>query len=704
MDGLLAKIREVDLVEHHFFGKKGILDLEKKLEAGGGLLGPRERFETRSLLGMAYLNYGEIARGIETLEGVYRGVKQMGAPDGIRAKAAFDLGLAYFRLAETENCCAVNAPESCILPLRGAAIHSKRRGSEMALKYFLEAAEVGQEDRKVLLASTWFLNLAAMTLGEHPSAVVEALRLPEKLFTEEGESPKFRNVAAERGVDWQSLAGGVLAEDFDGDGDLDLVVSSWDSAESMRYYENRGADGGFVERSEEAGFSRTLGGLHLVQADYDNDGDVDFLVLRGAWLMGRGKHPNSLMRNEGGGVFCDVTFESGIGDEHWPTQTAAWADYDNDGDVDLYVGNETAGGIQAPCQLFRNEGNGTFVDVAEEAGVTNMRWAKGVAWGDFDGDQFPDLVVSNYEGANRFYRNLRDGRFEDVAGETGTTLPLKSFPVWTWDSNNDGSLDFFVSSYSGNVATYVLYSQGGQAKGMDFTGHYRGDGSGRFENVAISEGLTAPMATMGSSFGDLDNDGWLDFYLGTGEPNIAVVLPNQLFMNQGGAGFKERTMASGLGHLQKGHAVAFADFDEDGDLDVFEQMGGASRVDEFRDALYENGGKPDTHWIKVQLVGTESNRSGIGARICVRVRGRDGEKRSIYRWVGGGSSFGGNPLRQHVGIGGAEEVELLEVYWPTSDLTDTFLGVGVDRTVVVTEGERELGEVVASPWSLVPSQ
>lgn len=702
MAAILKGIRERDLVENPFFGRKTVTDLEKQLECGGEGIDPRERLGTLAKLGMALLNYGDNAAAIEKLSGVYEDAKRMGAPEGVRARTAFDLGMAYFRLAETENCCAINAPESCILPLRGAAVHTKRGGAEAALSLFREsfAAATTSRDQKLQLESMWFVNLAAMTLGEYPESVPEAMRMPTRLFEEEGPVPKFRNVAAALGVDRLSLAGGVLAEDFDGDGDLDLVVSSWDSSEQMRYYDNRGGAGGFVERSEEAGFSESFGGLQLVQADYDNDGDVDFLVLRGAWLREEGKIPNSLMRNEGGGVFRDVTFESGLGAEHWPTQAAAWADYDNDGDLDLYVGNETTRALRAPSQLFRNEGDGTFVDVAEAAGVENLRMAKGVAWGDFDGDRDADLVVSNYGGANRLYQNLGDGTFKDVADEAGTALPRLSFPVWTWDANNDGLLDFFISAYNANVATYVLYAQGGRARGLDLSGHYRGDGNGGFENVAIESGLSAPMGTMGSSLGDLDNDGWLDFYLGTGEPNIAVVIPNQLFMNQRGERFEERTMASGLGHLQKGHAVAFADLDEDGDLDVFEQMGGARRVDEFRDALFENPGVPGTHWIKVKLVGKESNRSGIGARICVRVRGEDGKRRSIYRWVGGGSSFGGNPLRQHIGIGGAEEVDLLEVYWPTSGVTDTFLSVAVDRSLVVTEGVKELGEQVLESWKL----
>ena len=147
-------------------------------------------------------------------------------------------------------------------------------------------------------------------------------------------------------------------------------------------------------------------GLNLLQADYDNDGDLDIYVLRGAWLGQAGRHPDSLLRNDGKARFRDATFDAGLGEAHYPTQTAAWADYDNDGDLDLYVGNEVF-----PCRLFRNNGDGSFTDVAEFAGVTNDDVAKAVVWGDYDGDRYPDLYVSNFGGPNRLYHNNGDGTF-----------------------------------------------------------------------------------------------------------------------------------------------------------------------------------------------------------------------------------------------------------------------------------------------------
>ena len=181
------------------------------------------------------------------------------------------------------------------------------------------------------------------------------------------------------------MCGGAIADDFDSDGYLDIVVSTWGTRGQIRFFRNN-RDGTFTERTAEAGLLGLYGGINLVQADYDNDGDVDLLVLRGAWLRADGRHPNSLVRNNGDGTFTDVTFDAGLGEVHYPSPTAAWGDYDNDGDLDLYVGNESTPALVAPSQLFRNNGDGTFTDVAEAAAVRNFRYAKAAVWGDYNGD------------------------------------------------------------------------------------------------------------------------------------------------------------------------------------------------------------------------------------------------------------------------------------------------------------------------------
>ena len=215
-----------------------------------------------------------------------------------------------------------------------------------------------------------------MTIGGYPVDVPPLFLVPPSVFQSPITFPYFTNVAPPLGLNTFNMCGGVVVDDFDGDNYLDIFTTTWDTAESARWFRNN-RDGTFVDRTVEAGLAGIHGGLNAVSADYDNDGHLDVLILRGAWLGSSGQHPNSLLRNRGDGTFTDVTFESGLGDVYYPTQTAAWADYDSDGDLDLYIGNEDTPDITAPCQLFRNNGDGTFVDVADEAGVQDRLFAKG---------------------------------------------------------------------------------------------------------------------------------------------------------------------------------------------------------------------------------------------------------------------------------------------------------------------------------------
>jgi hypothetical protein len=194
--------------------------------------------------------------------------------------------------------------------------------------------------------------------------------------------------------------------------------------------------------------------------------------------------------------------------------------------------------------------------------------------------------------------------------------------------------------------------------------------------------------TMGASFGDLDNDGWLDVYLGTGDSTYQALLPNRMFRNDRGARFQDVTTAGDFGHLQKGHAVAFADLHRTGFEDVFEEMGGAQPGDAFQSALYKNPGNGN-HWITLRLEGVRSNRAAFGAKVRVTIM-ENGKRRSIYRTVGFASSFGGNPLEQHVGIGAATVVEEVEVTWPASGIVDRMHDIQVDKRYTLREGEGKL--------------
>ena len=529
-----------------------------------------------------------------------------------------------------------------------------------------------------------------MAVGAWPEGVAEAQRIPAAAFESEYDLGRFVDVAPELGVDAFGLCGGSIVEDFDGDGHLDIVTSTSDPAGPLHFFRNTG-QGGFEDRSAASRLDDQLGGLNCLGADYDNDGDTDVLVLRGAWLHDEGRIRNSLLRNEGG-TFLDVTRAAGLAEPACPTQAACFGDFDGDGDLDLYVGNEARPQTPSPhddypAQLFWNGGDGTFAEGGAEAGVTNGLYAKGVAAGDCDNDGDLDLYVSNV-GPNRLYRNGGDGSFEEVAAELGVVQPdVRSFACWFFDYQNDGWLDLFVAAYkttlSDVAASYLDLPHGGVPPRL-----YRNRGEeGGFDDVAEEAGLNRPWLPMGAGFGDLDSDGWLDFYLATGDPGYETLTPNVMLRNDGGKRYQDVTTSGGFGHLQKGHGVSFGDLDNDGDQDVYHQLGGFYPGDGFHNALFLNPGHGN-RFLYLDLVGVETNRDAVGARVRVLVHGKGGE-RAIHRAVGSVSSFGGAPLRQEIGLGAAEAVRELEVVWPTSGVRQLWEDVPLDAWLRVTEGRTE---------------
>ncbi len=316
----------------------------------------------------------------------------------------------------------------------------------------------------------------------------------------------------------------------------------------------------------------------MTGADFDNDGDLDVLLLRGG-----GEEPMrlSLLRNKGDGTFEDVTIASGLA-EPIATGSAAWGDFDNDGRVDVFVCGEY---LPSPndldtsppdprnrCRLYRNRGDGTFIDVAAAAGVVNERCAKGSAWGDYDEDGRLDLFVSNQDSPCRLYHNQGDGTFVDLAPSLDVT-GADGFACWFWDFDNDGRLDIFVNDSRVRLADIAALALGKSVENAGRPRLYRNLGAEGFREVTRDVGLDRPMAAMGSNFGDLDNDGYLDIYVGTGWWSFSALVPNLMFKNVDGQRFEDVTMSSGTGSLRKGNGVSFADFDDDGDLDVFVETG-----------------------------------------------------------------------------------------------------------------------------------
>jgi hypothetical protein len=611
------------------------------------------------------------------------------------------LAIAYLRVDTQENCVPDRASQRCSVPIGPDAVHPNQRGARRAVELYTEILANPPDDLAEGTAQ-WLLNIAYMSLGEHPDAVPEAWRIPAEAYRSEYDIRRFPEIASTLGLDETGHAGGSLMDDFDRDGDLDLIASSRGLRDQLRYFRNNG-DGTFTDVTVAAGLDGIVGGLNLVHADYDNDGWLDLVVLRGAWL--NEGHPNSLLRNNGDGTFSDVTEEAGMLAPA-PTQTAAWGDYDNDGWIDLFVGTESVDGTTYPCQLFHNNGDGTFTDVAAAAGVALEGFIKAVVWGDYDNDGRLDLYVAHLpaEEPNRLLHNEGPGddgiwSFRDVAADAGVEGPPVSFPTWFFDYDNDGWLDLFVAGFRGTLgdvaSEYLGRPHSGQLPRL-----YRNSGDGTFENVTREARLDKIMWAMGSNYGDLDNDGFLDFYIGTGDPDYRAMVPNRMFRNANGTFFQEVTASGGFGHLQKGHGVAFGDLDGDGDQDIYQVLGGAREGDVFQNALFLNPGHGNS-WVTLRLEGVVSNRAAIGARIRVRVA-TPTRDRDIHALVGGGGSFGGSSLQQEIGLGRATVIRSLSITWPVTGKADVYEDVPVNRAYRMREGDPTLTPVTLASFDLQP--
>jgi hypothetical protein len=599
------------------------------------------------------------------------------------------LGLAAMWGAYEDACMARTA--ACSFPLDpseyGRAFAPRLEAARLLFEARLNE-DAGDE------VARWLLNLAHMALGTYPDGVSTQWVIPPTDFYPASDFTRFEDRAAELGIDLVGHAGGIVFDDLDGDDDFDLLVSSSGLADSVHYFENR--DGAFIDMTRQSGLFGMVGGLNLLQGDYDNDGDKDVFALRGAWTLDG--QPNSLFRNEGGGRFADVTEAAGLFSVH-PGQTAAWGDFDNDGWLDLVVGNEgEARGLEPrvhPLELYRNNRDGTFTEIARESGLWANRFVKAVAWGDYDNDDRVDLLVSAFDEPNALYHN--DGpnvdgiwQFSEVTETAGIERPFSSLPAWWFDFNNDGWLDILILGYKVDMIEQMVgYRR--VPEGADTPHLYINRGDGTFEDATPRVGLDRVVHTMGSNYGDLDNDGWLDFYLGTGTPDLDAIMPNVMFRNDRGRSLQDVSVAGGFSHMSKGHAVAFTDVDHDGDQDIYVVLGGAIEGDVARNVLWENPGHGN-RWITLRLEGVQANRSAISSRIRVDVETPAGP-RTIHALAGSGGSFGGSSLQQEIGLGDATRITAVEVRWPGSGRVETFEGVDMDRIYFLREGSGVLEPV-----------
>ena len=497
---------------------------------------------------------------------------------------------------------------------------------------------------------------------------------------------RFEDIAPQLGVDRLDGNGTCAWGDLDGDGDQDLVLAG--SGTFLAVYRNDGER--FTEITKQAGLAGVPSGYSLNLIDYDNDGRLDLYLALNGWS---GPMPNRLYRNTGGARFVDVTKESGAGDPG-SGFVSLWGDFDNDGYLDFVVANGVLKDGSKP-QIYRNNGNGTFTNMTAAAGWKEppAYGAIGVALGDYDRDGDLDVLINGLDTApNRLYRNDGNLRFTEVARQAGVVQPRHNgFVCFFVDYNNDGWPDILTASLAPWESVIDGLRKGfapprREAIHPDASRLFRNNRDGTFTDVTFEARLYAPMGVMGAGVADVDNDGYVDFYFGTGDPQLSRLEPNRFFRNNGDGTFSDLTSWVGFARPgNKGHGVSFIDIDNDGDLDIYAQLGGHYPGDHARNAFYRNLLGNRNHWLALELEGVKSNRFAVGAVVLARIGST-----ILHREIKGSEGFGATcPYRVHFGLGQHQKVDALEVIWP-GGRRQQFVPVAVDRIYKLREDAAEL--------------
>jgi tetratricopeptide (TPR) repeat protein len=527
------------------------------------------------------------------------------------------------------------------------------------------------------------LMLAYDGMGGYPGDLPERYRFPLRPEAVDRANPpalRFTDIAPKLQIDKLAGAGPCGWADYDGDGDHDLMACGCDTFCTL--YRAEGSR--FTDATLKAGLGRLEPGFGLAWADYDNDGDPDAYIARNGW---NGPSRNSLLRNDGNGTFTDVAAAARV-DDAGSSFHAAWFDYDRDGWLDLFVSN----GVYldgSANQLYRNKGDGTFANVTQQAGLTEAPGygTIGVALGDVDGDGWPDIFLHGRSTYNRLYRNNHDGTFSDVAARAGVrgAGTQNGYIALFSDLDSDGDLDIFTGSLAPWEQVVEGYRAGYQPGPLEHIPRfYRNNGDATFTDDSVKAGLMYPLGIMAGSIADLDNDGYQDIYLGTGNPELRRLEPNIFYHNRAGKVFEDLTRHTGTGTLGKGHGITFIDWDRDGDLDMYAELGGFYHGDWWHSAFFLNEAGNRNHWLQVKLEQPARNRDAIGATVTVVA----GPWRQIQVLTAGRGFGSTDPPLLHFGLGAARKVDSVTVVWPDGE-RQTLPEQAADRLITIRKAEAQ---------------
>ena len=735
-DALRAiELKPVDYIEYYYFNLaliyRDLLRPKDAIEAYDKTLLIAPKFSRAHLgLGEMYLERNLTEKAIEEFSLAV-------SLDPKLAKAHLQLGLAEARAGKHDQ--AVEAFQRALeLDPTNHRIHYnlsmslKRLGKDLEAQKHLEIFKKSQtqaeeqEYRELQVEISKRTDLKDPEAGLVPSSPTSEPRYMDKSSTLHASGEVlFRDAASQAGIHFRHINGatpekympetmgsGCLFFDYNDDGWIDiflvnggsLVNSKLAASSHSALYRNNG-DGTFSEVTQQAGVKNQGYGMGACAADYDNDGRKDL------YLTNFGS--NVLYHNNGDETFSDVTDKAGVGFSSWGS-SCAFADINNDGYLDLFVvnyvdfglsNNKFCGslveGLRSYCHpnvyrglpnvLYRNNGDGTFTDITQQAGVfTRAGKGLGIAFGDYDNDGWADIYVANDSVPNFLYRNLGNGTFSEVGLSTGVAVDENGLPKagmgTDWgDFDNDGLLDIYVTNLNSETNTL-----------------YRNNGGGLFTDVTWQAGLgepTLPFVGFGTAFLDYDNDGHLDLVVANGHildnvslsrDNLTYAQRNLLFHNEGNGTFREIGLSAGPGMaLEKvSRGLAVADIDNDGDLDLL-----INNCNQTADLLL-NDNRTKNHWFIVKLIGTKSNRDAIGTRLKLTVNGL-----TQIREIKAGSSYQSqNDTRAHFGLGKTTNVDRLELRWPSGTL-EVLKDLKADQILTIREGAGIVGRGPAASHS-----